>query len=215
MTMLARVALLDLRTIAPYRRQVILTPLLIMAVLFNRPEVIVPALVMLSAPTTAGYPFLVSDRADLETLYGVLPLTRRSLVLGHYAWGLATFVVTAGVGTPVALLLARQQDIPFGGQKLAAVAALSWAAFVLNTSIQFPLFVRFGYTRAGMLGTALPIALVAVAAARTHTDLTPSPTWTIPLAVGGVALFGVSAAVAMVVDPRRVRRGTTRESTGT
>ena len=161
MTDFARVALLDLRTIAPYRRQIVLTPLLVVAVMFNRPEVVVPGLVLLCASTTAGYPFLVSDRADLETLYAVLPLTRRSLLLGHYVWALAVFVVTVGVGTPAALLLARQQQMAFPGHTAATAVALSWAAFALTVSIQFPLFVRFGFTKAGLLATTLPITIVA------------------------------------------------------
>ena len=147
MTDSARVALLDLRTVAPYRRQLVLTPLLVVAIMFNRPEAIVPGLILLCASTTAGYPFMVSDRADLETLYAVLPLTRRSLLLGHYLWALAVFAVTAGLGTPAALILARQQHIAFTGHAVATVVALSWTAFALAVSIQFPLFVRFGFTK--------------------------------------------------------------------
>jgi ABC-2 family transporter protein len=205
-TALARVTLLDLRTIAPYRLQVYAMPLLTIAILYSRPEIIVPALALLSASYTAGYPFVLSDRADLDTLYAVLPLTRRSLLLGRYTWALAIFVATAGVGIPVSLLLARQENVSFGGYALTAIVALSWALFALNISIQFPLFVRFGYTRAGMLGTMLPIALVTIAAVRTHLDIKPGPGWLALLAVGAVVLFCASAAVAMAIDPRRARR---------
>jgi ABC-2 family transporter len=205
-TAAARVTLLDLRTIWPYSWQVYATPLLTMAVLYSRPEIILPALALLSASYTAGYPFVISDRADLDTLYAVLPLTRRSLLFGRYTWALATFVATAGVGIPVSLLLARQENVSLGGDTLTTVVALSWALFALNISIQFPLFVRFGYTRAGMLGTMLPIALVTIAAVRTHVDIKPDPVWLVLLAVGGVVLFCASVAVAMALDPQRPRR---------
>jgi hypothetical protein len=205
-TALARVTVLDLRTVAPYRLQLLGTPLLAIAILYSKPEAIVPALVLLYGPSAAGYPFIVSDRADLDTLYAVLPLTRRSLLLGRYVWALATFVATAGVGIPVSLLLARLENVSFGGYALTAIAALSWAVFALNISIQFPLFVRFRYTRAGMFGTTVPIFLVAFAALRTHVDLKPGPVWLILLAAGGVVLFCASAAVAMALDPRRARR---------
>lgn len=206
MTALARAAVLDLRTVAPYRLQLLGIPLLVMAILYSKPEGILPALVLLCAPQAAGYPFMVSDRADLDTLYAVLPLTRRSLLLGRYAWALATFVATAGVGIPVSLLLARQENVSFGGYVLTAIVAVSWALFALNISIQFPLFVRFGYTRAGMLGTTLPIVLVAFVALRTHVDIKPGPAGLILLAAGGVVLFCASAAVAMALAPRRARR---------
>lgn len=200
---LTRVAALDVRTVAPYRRQIVLAPLLVVALMVNRPEVVVPGLILLCASTTAGYPFMVSDRADLETLYAVLPLTRRSLLLGHYVWALGIFVATAGLGTPVALVLARLQHIAFSGHTLVMVVVLSWAAFALAVSIQFPLFVRFGFTRSGLLATTLPVAVVAVAATRLHLHFTPDGTVLTLLAVGGAALLAASVAVAAATDPHR------------
>ena len=205
MTALTRAALLDLRTIAPYRRQVIFTPLLVVAIMINRPEVIVPGLVLLCAATTAGFPFMVSDRSDLETLYAVLPLTRRSLLLGHYLWATAVFAVTVGLGTPVALILARQQHDAFSGHTVATVVTLSWAAFALTVSIQFPLFVRFGFTKSGLLATTLPISIVAVAATRLHLRYTPDATGFALFAAGGAALLAVSMVATTLVDPRRMR----------
>jgi hypothetical protein len=200
------VILLDLRTVAPYRLQLLGVPLLMMAVFFSKPEGLVPALVLLSASPTAGHPFVVSERADLDTLYALVPLTRRSLLLGRYMWALAVFVIEAGVGIPVALLFAQVENVSFGGYTLGAIAALSWTVYALTISIQFPLFVRFGYSRAGMIGTSMPIILVAYAALKTHVNLRPDPVWLILLAAGGVVLFCVSAAVAMALNPRPARR---------
>jgi hypothetical protein len=199
----ARVALLDLRTIAPYRRQLVLTPLLVAAIMYNRPEVVVPGLIMLCASPTAGYPFMVSDRADLETLYAVLPVTRRSLLLGHYLWALAIFAVTVCLGTAVALILAQQQHIAFPGHTVATVVSLSWAAFALAISIQFPLFVRLGFTRAGLVGTTLPISIIAIVAARIHLHFTSSAMDLTLLVAGGAALLVASAVATTAIDPRR------------
>lgn len=206
MTAAARVALLDLRTVAPYRRQLVLTPLLVVAIMANRPEVLVPGLVVLCASTTAGYPFLVSDRADLETLYAVLPLTRRALLLGHYVWALAVFAVTAGLGTPVAVALAHYQHIAFSGRTIALVVTASWAAFALAVSIQFPLFVRYGFTKTGLVATTLPISVVAVAASRLHVHFTPDATLVALAAIGSAALMSVSVAVSAIVKPGGVPR---------
>ncbi|WP_194897449.1 ABC-2 transporter permease [Catenulispora pinisilvae] len=136
----------------------------------------------------------------------MLPLTRRSLLVGHYLWALAIFAVTVGVGTPVALVLAREQHIAFSGPKVAMIVALSWAAFALSVSIQFPLFVRYGYTRAGLLATTLPISIVAVAVTRTHLHFTPDATLLTLVAVGGVALLGMSVTATTAIDPHRARR---------
>lgn len=201
----ARVTLLDLRTITPYGRQAFIIAVLVMAITAGRPEVILPALVLLSASVTAAYPFQISEKADLETLYAVLPLTRRSLLLGHYVSALATFVVYAVVGSLEAVIAAHAKHVAFGGSDFTAVLAVSWALFALNIAVKFPLFVRFGYSQVGMLGTTIPIAVVGVIASRAHLSL-PSTTWLGLLAVAGVVLYGIAIAAALALDPRRVRR---------
>ena len=212
MRSIARVTVLDLRTIAPYGRQALIIAVVVMAITADRPPVILPALVLLAASVTAGYPFQISDKADLETLYAVLPLTRRSLLLGHYALALATFVGYAVIGSAEAVITAHLQGVPFGWGKFAAMLAISWALFALNISIRFPLFVRFGYSQVGMLGTTIPIALVAVIVSRAHVSM-PSATWLEVIAVAAVALFGASIAITLALDPRRVHRPTPHPAT--
>jgi hypothetical protein len=196
---------LDLRTITPYSKQAFIIAVVVMAITANRPEVVLPALVLLSASVTASYPFQISENADLETLYAVLPLTRRALLLGHFLYALATYVAYAIVGSLEALISAHVQNKSFSGHDLAAVLAISWALFALNIAIKFSLFVRFGYSQIGMLGTTVPIALVAAIVSRTHVSM-PSTSWLGVFAAGGVALFALSIGVALGLDPRRVRR---------
>lgn len=154
MAAVARVTVLDLRTIAPNWRQVVLVPVLVMAVFYNRPEMILPALALLYATAMAGYPFQISDRSDLDTLYAFLPLTRRTLLCGRY---------------------------------------------------EYPVFIRFGHSRAGTAATTLPIVAVAFVALRAHLDLKLSGMGLALLAVGGVVLLCASMAVAITIDPRRAR----------
>lgn len=209
MTAIARMAVLNLRTVAPYRNQgLALFGLVVLAFGAKSPAVLVPALVLFVTSTIAAYPFVVADKAGLETLYAVLPLPRRSVLYGHYAWAMANFLVTATVGTALALLLARAETVPFGGRTLVTVLTLSWALFAINVAIQFPLFIRFGYTRISVLGTTLPLALVSLAIVRLHlTIVTTAPIqiWLPLLWVAGVAAIAASVAVAIAADQRRVR----------
>lgn len=202
---IVRVTLLDLRTITPYGRQALVIAVLVMAITADRPQVVLPALILLAASVTAGYPFQISEKADLETLYAVLPLTRRSLLLGHYLSALATFAVYAILGSLEAVICAHLRHVSFSGHEFAAALAVSWALFALNIAVKFPLFIRFGYSQVGMLGTTIPIALVAVIASRAHLSV-PSAVWLDLLAAGGLVLLGGSIAVTVAVDPRRMRR---------
>lgn len=207
MTAVARMAMLDLRTVAPYRYQGLLV-FALGAVLFStRPTVYVVALVLFFTSQFAAYPFSVADKAGLETLYAVLPLSRRSVLYGHYAWAVALFLATASVGTTLSLLLARAQDVPFDGRTLATVLTVSWAVFAVNVAIQFPLVIRFGYTRVSVLGTALPLAVVAGTVYKLHLTIPSIQSWLPLIWVAGVAAIVASTAVAMTADRRRVRHG--------
>src|SRR5215467_409921 len=99
MTAIARMTMLDLRTIAPYRYQSLLAFGLGILVFAGKPVWLLPGLVLLFVPQVVSYPFRVADKAGLETLYAVLPVSRRSVLFGHYAWAVTLFLATATVGT--------------------------------------------------------------------------------------------------------------------
>jgi hypothetical protein len=214
MTAIARMVVLDLRTVAPYRVQALLVFVLGVVVFANKPTVFVLALVLLFTSQFAAYPFNIADKADLETLYAVLPLSRRSVLYGHYAWAVALYLATTIVGTTLAVFLAWAEDVPFGARTLITVVTLSWAVFAVNVAIQFPLVIRFGYTRVSVLGTALPLAIVVGTVYRLHLHMPSIQVW-LPLlwAAGAVAMV-TSAAVAVIADHQRPHnRGPTRDDT--
>jgi hypothetical protein len=208
MTAIARMAVLNLRTVWPYRYQgLAVFGLVVLVFTAKSPVALVPALVLLFTSQIAAYPFNVADKAGLETLYDVLPVSRRSVLYGHYTWAVACFLATATVGTTLALLLAWARDVPFGGRTLVTMLTLSWALFAINVAIQFPLLIRFGYTRVNVLATTLPLVLVIFAILRLHLHLTIASVqvWLPPVWVAGVAAIATSAAVAITADQRRVR----------
>ena len=196
MTAVARVTMLHLRTVAPYRLQGLLVFVAIILIDVRTLVALVLALALGLAPLVAAQPFQVADKADLQTLYAVLPLSRRAVVIGHYAWALMSFLAIVITGTALAALLAQARGLAFGGPSLATLLTLSWALFAANMSIQLPLLIRFGYTRISVLATTVPLALVMVAAIRLHLDLEVIQHWLPLFGVAGVAAIAASAAVA-------------------
>jgi hypothetical protein len=197
MTAVARMALLDLRTVTPYRYQGFLLLTLYVALFVTRPTVLVPALVMLVAVTVAAYPFNVADKASLGTLYCVLPLPRRAVVIGHYAWAVATFLAAAVIGTPLALVFAHVRGIPFGTHVIATELTLSWAMFAAVVAIQFPLFIRYGYTRTSALATGLPLATILGLTYKFHLDTGSIQAWLPFVAAAATTAIVTSAAAAI------------------
>ncbi|MER5640220.1 ABC-2 transporter permease [Kitasatospora sp. NPDC002227] len=197
MSAVARVAVLHLRTVAPYRAQGLMVFGLIVLVLARTPAGLVPALALLLAPMLAVHPFVIADKAGLDVLHAVLPVPRRAVVLAYYAWALASFLALVTAGAAVAVLLAQLQGQALDPASLATPLTLSWALFGVNIAIQLPLLVRFGYARASVLGTTVPFALVMIAVVRLHLTLGSVQSW-LPLfwVLGAVAVAG-SAAVAV------------------
>ena len=81
--------------------------------------------------------------------------------------------------------------MPFGGARLATLLTLSWALFAVNVSIQFPLLIRFGYTRISVLGTTVPLALVMLAVIRLHLTIASIQTWLPLLWAAGAAAIAI------------------------
>jgi hypothetical protein len=211
MSAVARMAMLDLRTVAPYRYQSFVVFAVCLVVLGNgRPIVIVPTLVLLLTSLVAAYPFVVGDKARLQTLYAVLPVPRRAVLLGHYAWAMACFATTVVVGTALSLVVGWVRSLPFDGDAFVTVLTLSWAIFVINVAVQFPLFIRFGYSRISVLCTFLPLALILVAVSRLHlviTSFASLQVWLPVIWAGGAAAIVASTAVAAIADRRRMLSG--------
>jgi ABC-2 family transporter protein len=203
MTAVARMTVLVMRTVAPYRTQGLVVFGVIVLIDSRSLVGLIPALALLLAPLVAAQPFMVADKADLQTLYAVLPLSRRTVLLGHYAWALLSFLAIVITGTALAALLAQAQGMPFGGRSLATLLTLSWALFAVNISIQLPLLIRFGYTRISVLATTLPLALVMLAVIRVHLDIESIHDWLPLFWVSGAAAIATSAALTSHTSTRR------------
>jgi ABC-2 family transporter protein len=205
MTAVARMTMLHLRTVAPYRIPGLLVFAAIVLIDSRNPVVLVPTLALVLAPILTAQPFVVGDKADLQTLYAVLPLPRRTVLLGHYAWALMSFFVVAIAGTALAALLAQVQGMPFG-RSVATLLTLCWALFAVNISIQLPLLIRFGYTRINLLATTVPVALLLAGVVRLRLDIESIRDWLALFWVAGAAAIAASAALASHAS--RQRQGT-------
>ena len=212
MNAVARMTQLDLRTVRPYRTQVvillILTPLL--AALWRQPMV-APVMVMVMSVFVAAYPFAIAEKNDLDTLYGVLPIRRRALVTGRYWFAMVLAVIAAVVGTLIGFAMGAAMGLPFGWVELGYLLVAAFVIVGVLVSVQFPLYFALEYTRARLV-TFLPIfAVMAVVTPAMNVlpkdSITlPSPAVLVAIAVvGTVALLVASVAISARLDARRVR----------
>lgn len=212
-----RTARLDLRSIAPYgRTQVVVMVLVVPLFAWLTGE---PATALVIAAVFAtfltSYPFAIADKFDLDTLYGMLPTSRRALVAGRFLLALGLYVAAAALGAvmSVGIALARDQAIATGDAAL--VLAISFAIFAVVVALQHPFFWAMGYTRARAV-SYVPLLALAFGGALLPllgVDPTGAPLGS-PASAGGVAALLVlggalalvaSAAVSIRLDARRVR----------
>lgn len=163
MQTIARLVGLDLRSLRPYARNMVVPVVIILgaAVLPTRsPYAMIPAAAVFAAIIAPQYLFGNDERGRLDTLYTALGIARRGVVAGRYATTLLLLLVFTAAGlilTPVtALALRVELDWPIA----AALAAGSVGIVGVLLAIELPAYFALGATRARTVGFAVPAAVI-------------------------------------------------------
>lgn len=190
-----RFVALDLRTLAPHLKTVILT-VGALVILVAIPTSTAPAIQLVVAlgalMMIPAHLFSTDERAGLDLLYGLLPLRRRTVVVGRYATIALTVAASAGVGTLAAYGIAAVKQLPVDGMGVSTCYLA--AAMLILPAIQTPLFFMLGYAKARILNTALLFA-TAIGFFFLLSLIMPGPGTDVPV---GVPLAGAGALAAGV-----------------
>lgn len=150
-------------------------------------------------------PFLADERGRLDTLYGVLPISRSRVVLGRALAILAYYVISSviAVGTTVVVALVRGAAVPV---ELMSIALAAGFAFIgLAMALQLPVLFRVGYSRGRLVAYAPALVVAglvwlnqATGAIEIESDLGIPAPLVVAAGVGIGALgFAVGAALAL------------------
>ena len=158
--------------------------------------------------------FAQDERAHLDTMYSILPVTRAQFVVARYL--LVALIVAAA--TLVGLIAARVDDAvrgPWTGLlplSTAGVAGLAVGAVGVIVAIQLLLFFSLGYTRTGMYAYGAIMVLMCASGflIQRFPDMTATiirwagSAWTGVFGPGiAVAVLAVSAAGSVRLYQRR------------
>jgi len=104
-------------------------------------------------------PFLGDERGRLDTLYGILPVSRSSVV--GRAGSIVVFALLASaIAFAVTVLMASVRGGSLDWGLLLVIQAVAIAFVGLSASIQLPVLFRIGYTRGRLISYA-PALLIA------------------------------------------------------
>ena len=149
---------LDFSLVQPYLKTICFTMLLpVLFTAVNRSLFTGISFAMCFIAMTAGYPFSVMEKNDMDMLYGMLPIRQKELVIGRYF-----FVIGTGVIALAFSLLIHPVILMFLGESLSTSDLITAAAtgiilFTLYTVFQLPGYYKFGSIK-GRVFMYLPVA---------------------------------------------------------
>lgn len=192
-----RFVALDLRSLAPFMRTILVTVavLLVLAVVVapnpSTLQMIVTLGVVMTVPANL---FAADEQAGLETLYQILPIRKRTRIVGRYATVLLTVLIAVALGAGAALidsLITRQPLDGFG----TGLGVLLAASLILQ-AVQLPLCFALGYQRARLLNMALLFGTAAVVyLTANHVELPADLAISLPILLIGSVCVAVTCYV--------------------
>ncbi|WP_144875146.1 ABC-2 transporter permease [Microbacterium sp. 1.5R] len=161
---------------------------------------------MLSAP------FLGDERDHLDTLYGILPLSRRAVVIGRLLSILIYGVIAMAIATVTTLAVAAARGATVAPEFLGICFAAAFAVMGIAVGVQLPVLFRVGYSRGRLMVYAPALLLAAAAWASQAFGLVDGDLiGTIPPALGLSVCVAVGVVGIVVGTILAVRLYSTRE----
>lgn len=140
-----KAARLDFSLIKPYTKNICLTMAIPVAfTIINRSLMTGVSFAMCFIAMTAGYTFSISEKNGMDRLYGILPISKKNLVLGRYLYtcsmGFLAFLISVIVHPLVLKMLGTTVQLP----DMSLAAVLGIFMFTLYTVFQLPGYYKFG-----------------------------------------------------------------------
>ena len=152
--------------------------------------------------------FAQDERAHLDLMYAVLPISRTRLVVGRYLFIVisAVFMTLAGVAAAQIDELVRGPEPSSVPLSMAAVAGMALAVVGAVAAVQLPFFFALGHARTGMYayGTTMLLMLGGMVLIDRVPDLSlaivrwASLPWSGPVGVGIAAVLLIISAACSV-----------------
>ena len=157
--------------------------------------------------------FAQDERAHLDIMYAVLPVSRTRLVVGRYLF----IAISAVVMTLAGVAAAQIDELVHGPEpspvplSMLAVAGMALVVVGAIAAVQFPVFFALGHARTGMYayGTTMLLMLGGMVLVDHVPDLSlaivrwASLPWSGPVGVGIAAVLLIISAVCSVRLYRR------------
>lgn len=156
-------AKLDLFMIKPYFRKYLLILLAVsIPIVISSKNVYMMAFISLFyGLTMVSYPFVLSEKNNIENFYGTLSVNKKNIVNGRYIFALGVmifFAIFSYIIMIVGNIILKEKFEP---SELLFVLGTGFFMAVILLSLQLPAYFKLGYTK-GKVFTYVPFILLAV-----------------------------------------------------
>ncbi len=93
---------------------------------------------------TTGYTFSITEKNNMERLYGILPVRKSELVVGRYVFVLIMGVLSLLVSLVAQPLVLKAVGVEVGVSDIITVAITGIFLYALYTVFQIPGYYKFG-----------------------------------------------------------------------
>ncbi len=158
MTKLKAVVHLDLFTVKPYMKSILLLFVFGLFISLNNVSSSIYMYAMY-VMLILSYPFAVGEQNSLDTLYASLSLKRRNIVQGRYLLAVASFFGVSLLAFVTSLIgIALNKEVEWN--EFLFSISVSFVVFAFFASVQLPIYFKMGYSK-GKIPAMLPILLIS------------------------------------------------------
>lgn len=211
---------LDFYTIKPHAKSILWMPLLgIISSIVTKTTIYMTMYLVVMMMLVNMYPFTISEANQMGNLLGTLPLTRRDIVRGRYAFALVANILAFAITFAFSLMLSAIHRTEEGLTEIILTYSLIIPLLSIMPAFQYPLFFRRGQSRVKLIA-AVPACLVmlllilVLVISKLHvnglslgfldTTISTSPALLlIPAVIVAIALMAVSYLISCKIYQRR------------
>ncbi len=145
MTNILKIVKLDFALIKPYIKIIfiaLLSPLIVMYTMRDMVSGILFCMCFMAM--TSGYTFSVAEKNDLGRLYGLLPISRKDIVMGRYFFIIIQGIILSLFGVSANAIILTIIKVKFTSSDILMGISIGLITYSFFTAIQLPFFFKYG-----------------------------------------------------------------------
>lgn len=164
MSSVLNIVKLDFSILKPFLKSYIFILISPLIITFTARDAVAGCVFLMSmAAMTSNFTFSISEKNDMNRLYGLLPVERKDIVIGRYLSVIISGLIAMIVGYFMNICAMFATKTAFTNEDLTVAMGIGMLLFIFNISIQLPGYFKFGAVK-GKFISFIPFIFMALAA---------------------------------------------------